>query len=173
MIWRVRDRAFSLKPNVLELELEGSVLNVRYRGRSFQFDLARPSVEMTMHHFAPMRGSILRLRSGSTEVTVAGEAYAATDSPYADEPLKDSQFFLSKTEFETFHRALADVRRAASPLAASDPSRQRRSFLLRGNANVYRVAAAAVKTGAPGHRGRDVHAQPARPAGDRAQLEAR
>ena len=138
MIWSASDRSSSWRPDGLALELAGSVLTVRQRGTSFHIDVASRNVEMTMHHFAVMHGSVLRLRSGSTEVTVGVQAYAATDSHYSDEPLKESQYFLSKPDFEMFHRALADVRQTVSPLAPSDPSRQRRSFLLRGNINIYR-----------------------------------
>jgi hypothetical protein len=140
MIWNAADRSFSWKPNglELELELEGSILTVRQGGTSFQIDVASPTVEMTLHHFAVGHGSFLRLRAGATEVTVGVQAYAATDNLYSDEPLKDYRYSLAKSDFETFHKALADVRRAVSPLAPSDLLRERRSFLLRGNTNVYR-----------------------------------
>ncbi len=140
MIWRASDRSFSWKPNGTDLELEGSVLTVRQRGTSIQIDIASPSVEMTMHHFAVSRGSILRLRSGTTEVTVAGEAYAATDSPYADEVLKDARVFLGKTAFEHFHQALRVAREAARPASASNEGGRRRSFMLWGNTNTLRPA---------------------------------
>jgi hypothetical protein len=137
VIWKASDRSFSWRPNGSELELEGSVLTVRHRGTSFQIDVASPSVEMAMHHFAVMRGSILRLRSGTTEVTVAAEAYAATDSPYADDPIKDPQLFLPKEAFDSFRRALAEVRQTiATP--ATGASHDRRSFLLWGNLDTYR-----------------------------------
>ena len=138
MIWNASDHLFSWKPNGVELELAGSVLTVRQRGTSFHIDVASPSVEMTMHHFAVMRGSILRLRSGNTEVTVAGEAYAATDRPYADEPLSNSHFFLPKADFESFDRALAKSHQTALPPTVSDSEGQRRSFLLWGNLDTLR-----------------------------------
>ncbi len=113
---------------------------MRQRGTSIQFDVASPGVEMTIDHFAVPRGSILRLRNGTTEVTVAGEAYAATDSPYADEVLKDARVFLGKTAFEQFHQALREAREAARPASASNEGVRRRSFMLWGNTNTLRPA---------------------------------
>jgi hypothetical protein len=138
VIWRASDRSFSWRPNGLKLELEGSILTVRQGGTSFQIDVASPTVEMTLHHFAVGHGSFLRLRTGTTEVTVGVQAYATTDSRYSDEPLRDYRFSLAKADFETLHGALADIRRAVFPLASSDPLRERRSFMLRGNTNAYR-----------------------------------
>jgi hypothetical protein len=138
MIWNAADRSFSWKPKGLQLELEGNILTVRQGGTSLQIDVASPTVEMTLHHFAVGHGTFLRLRSGTTEITVGVQAYAATDCLYSDEPLKDYRFSFTKADFETFHGALADIRRSGSPLAPSDPLRERRSFLLRGSTNIYR-----------------------------------
>ncbi len=114
-----------------ELELVGTVLHLRSGENRLQIDLRDPAVEMTLHHFSRMRGTILLLRSPPLALTIAGEGYAATDFLYADEPLDRPALLLPRPFFEKLHHALDETMRASAPAPA------RRSFLLWPN--TYRL----------------------------------
>jgi hypothetical protein len=115
-----------------EIELAESVLTIRQTGGRQEFNLADAAVEVTLHHFATARGTILRVRRGATAVTVAGEEYAAPESPYADEPLDRPFLWLPRPAFETLHRALREVEGRAPPPEQPEPTQ---SFVLWGNTN--------------------------------------
>ena len=106
-----------------DVALESGSVVVRVRGKSQRFELTAPDARVSLHHWAPIRGAVLRFGQGDATIDIGGERYASPESAYAPDAVARPDLILSRPHFEALHRGVREATGLAGAADVAGPAR--------------------------------------------------